>query len=177
MVKRWFVVQSFFGSEFKIEHFLKDKIKHNKMDCYFGRIMVPTEDVLESRNGKKIVVKKKLYPGYVLIEMEMCEESLDLVRYLPHVLRFVGGTSEEPWALTVSEIANIFSRITETTRRPRPKIIYNVGELVRIISGPFSDFNGTVESVDYIKSKLKVAVLIFGRSTPIELDFDHVEKS
>lgn len=177
MYKQWFVLQSYFGCEFKIERLLRAKIKDNGMESFFGQILVPTEDVLEVKGGQKKIVKRKIFPGYILLEMVMSEETLDLVRYLPNVLRFIGGTSKEPFPLTEDEIRKVFSRMIETTKRPKPKITYNIGELVRIADGPFIDFNGTIESVNYEKSRLKVAVLIFGRFTPIELDFHQVEKS
>lgn len=176
MGKEWFVVQSHFGCEFKIERFLKIKVKNAGMDKFFGRIFVPTEDVVENKDGKKFIFKKKLFPGYVLIEMEMCEKSLDLVRYLPNVFGFVGNFYG-PCPLEKKEIDFIFSRIAETEKKPRPKIVFPVGCSVRIINGPFSDFTGTVEGVNYDKGRLRVAVLIFGRSTPVELEFYQVKKN
>ena len=176
MVKEWFVVQSYFGCEFKIERFLKSKIQNSGMEKYFGKVFVPTEDVVEIKGGKKFVFKKKLFPGYVLLEMEMCEKSLDLVRYLPNVFGFVGNLYG-PCALAKKEVEYIFSRIAEADKKPRQKIVFKLGGLVRITNGPFSDFNGTIENVNYEKGRLRVAVLIFGRSTSVELNFDQVEKN
>lgn len=176
MFKQWYVLQAYFGCEFKIERLLKTKIIDNNMEEFFGEIIIPTEDVLETTGKTKRVFKRKIYPGYILLEMIMNEKTFDLVRYLPNVLRFVGGTSTEPFPVANEEITKIFNRIIDTVKKPKPKVTFMVGELIRIVDGPFIDFTGTVESVNYTKNCLKIAVLIFGRFTPIILDFSQVDK-
>lgn len=175
--KKWFIIQSYYGCEFRVKKFLHYKIKNSNMEAYFGRIFVPTEDIIESKDGKKFIKKKKLFPGYVLIEMYLCDKTLDLVRYLPNIFGFIGSVKFDPSILSNEEIEKILIKTAETEVIPRPKVLFQVGDLIRIVTGPFSDFSGTVVSMNYEKCRLCVTVMIFGRSTPIELDFDQVEKN
>jgi transcriptional antiterminator NusG len=144
-------------------------------DC-FGDILVPTEEVIEMRDGQKRKSDRKLFPGYVLVQMEMNDETWHLVKEVPKVMGFIGGTQERPAAISDREAQIILQRVQEGTERPRPKILFEVGEVVRVTEGPFADFSGVVEEVNYEKNRLRVAVLIFGRSTPVELEFGQVEK-
>jgi|TARA_B100000929_G_scaffold86316_1_gene67481 transcriptional antiterminator NusG len=148
---------------------------HN-MEDYFGQVLVPTEEVVEMRAGQKRKSERKFYPGYVLVEMAMTEESWHLVKSVPRVLGFIGGTSDRPMPITQKEADAILNRLEENVDKPRPKTLFEPGEVIRVIDGPFADFNGVVEEVDYEKSRVKVSVLIFGRSTPVDLEFGQVEK-
>lgn len=174
--KRWYVVQAFSQYEGRVKKTLEEHIKMNNMEDYFGEILVPTEEVVEMRAGQKRKSERKFFPGYVLVEMEMNEESWHLVKNIPRVLGFIGGTSARPMPITQREADAILNRLEESVDKPRPKTLFEPGEVVRVADGPFADFNGTVEEVDYEKSRLKVSVLIFGRSTPVELEFGQVEK-
>ncbi|MDX2320846.1 MAG: transcription termination/antitermination protein NusG, partial [Moritella sp.] len=146
------------------------------MEEHFGEILVPTEEVVEMRAGQRRKSERKFFPGYVLVQMVMNDESWHLVSSLPRVLGFIGGTKERPAPITQAEADRILNRLEDAADKPRPKTLFEVGEVVRVSDGPFADFNGVVEEVDYEKSRLKVSVLIFGRSTPVELDFGQVEK-
>lgn len=174
--KRWFIVKAMSGKEQKVMQAIIEYIKLKKMEALFGEIIVPTEEVVEMKAGKKRRSERKFFPGYILIEMEMREESWHLIRHVPGVLGFVGGTSDRPTPLLESEVNNILQRVQEGVSKPKPKILFTVGEVVRIIEGPFADFDGVVEDVNYEKSKLRVSVSIFGRSTPVELEFGQVQK-
>jgi len=155
---------------------LHEQIALHGMGDRFGDILVPTEEVVEMKEGKKRKSERKFYPGYVLVNMEMDDETWHLVKGIPRVLGFVGGNAERPAPITEAEAALILDRVTEGGEAPRPKTLFEPGELVRVTDGPFADFNGTVEEVNYEKSRLQVAVMIFGRSTPVELEFGQVEK-
>jgi transcriptional antiterminator NusG len=146
------------------------------MQDQFGQILVPTEEVVEMREGQKRKSDRKFFPGYVLVQMEMNDATWHLVKNVPKVMGFIGGTSDKPAAITEKEAQTILQRVTEGVDKPRPKVLFEPGEVVRVIDGPFNDFNGVVEEVNYEKSRLRVAVLIFGRSTPVELEFGQVEK-
>ena len=176
MAKRWYVVHAYSGYENKVKEKLKEYIERAGLDDYFGRILVPSEEVIEVRDGKKRKSERKFFPGYVLVEMEMNEDTWHLVKSVPQVMGFIGGTSERPAPITQKEVDRILQKVEEVVDKPRPKVIFEPGEMVRIIDGPFTDFEAVVEGVDYDKSKLQVSVLIFGRSTPVELDFSQVEK-
>ena len=176
MAKRWYVVHAYSGFEKQVVRSLKDRIAHTGMEDSFGEILVPTEEVVEMRGGQKRKSDRKFFPGYVLVQMEMNDDSWHLVKDVPRVMGFIGGTSDKPTPISDKEADNILQRVQEGVERPRPKVLFEVGEVVRVIDGPFADFNGVVEEVNYEKSKLRTAVLIFGRSTPVELDFDQVEK-
>ena len=177
MAKRWYVVHAFSGFEKQVQRSLAERIERAGMQDMFGDILVPTEEVVEMKGGQKRRSDRKFFPGYVLVEMEMNEETWHLVKEVPKVMGFIGGTSDKPAPITKKEADAILNRVQEGADKPRPKVLFEPGEMVRVIDGPFNDFNGTVEEVNYEKSRLRVAVLIFGRSTPVELDFHQVEKA
>jgi transcription termination/antitermination protein NusG len=174
--KRWYVIRAYAGFEKKVVQALTERIKQCGLDDRFGEILVPTENVVEMHQGQKRESERKYFPGYVLIKMVMDDETWHLVRRAPKVLGFIGGTSDRPAPISDKEAEAILQRIEESVDKPKPKTLYEAGEVVRVISGPFADFNGVVEEVNYEKSRLRVAVLIFGRSTPVELEFGQVEK-
>lgn len=176
MSKSWYVVHAYSGYEKQVLRALTEQISLKGLESKFGDILVPTEEVVEMRDGKKRKSERKFYPGYVLVQMEMDDESWHLVKSTPRVLGFIGGTAERPVPITDREANIILQKIETGADKPRPKTLFEAGEVVRVIDGPFADFNGVVEEVDYEKSRVKVAVLIFGRSTPVELEFGQVEK-
>lgn len=177
MAKRWYVVHAYSGYENKVKTALNDYAVRAGLEDSFGRILVPSEEVVEIRDGKKRTSERKFFPGYVLVEMEMNEASWHLVKSVPQVMGFIGGTSDRPAPITQKEVDRILQRVEENVDKPRPKIIYEPGEMVRVTDGPFTDFEAVVEGVDYDKNRLQVSVLIFGRSTPVELEFAQVVKS
>lgn len=177
MAKRWYVVHAYSGYEKKVMLALQERISLAGMDDAFEEILVPTEEVLEMRGGQKRKSERKFFPGYVLVHMELNDATWHLVKDTPRVMGFIGGTAERPAPITDKEASKILQRMEDSEDTPTHKIIYEPGELVRIIDGPFNDFTGSVEEVNYEKSRLRVAVLIFGRSTPVELEFGQVEKS
>lgn len=177
MAKRWYVVHAYSGYEKQVKRSLEDRIERASMEDLFGDVLVPTEEVVEMKGGQKRRSDRKFFPGYVLVEMEMTDETWHLVKDVPKVMGFIGGTAERPAAISQKEADAILNRLQESVDKPRPKVLFEPGEMVRVVDGPFNDFNGVVEDVDYDKSRLKVAVLIFGRSTPVELEFHQVEKS
>ena len=177
MSKRWYVVHAYSGYEKKVAATLLERIKLAKMEDRFGEILVPTEEVVEMRAGQKRKSERKFFPGYVLVEMELDDQTWHLVKETPRVLGFIGGKADKPSPITEREANAILQRVEEGVDKPRPKTLFEAGEMVRVIDGPFNDFNGVVEEVDYDRSRLKVAGLIFGRSTPVELDFTQVEKA
>lgn len=176
MALRWYVIHAYSNNENQVKKALEERIKRSGLDHFFGRILVPTEEVVEMRMGQQRKSERKFFPGYVLVQMELNEETWHLVREVPRVLGFIGGTSDKPLPISDQEADAILSRIEEGASKPRPKVLFEVGEVVRVVEGPFKDFNGVVEEVNYEKSKLRVSVLIFGRSTPVDLDFGQVEK-
>ncbi len=176
MAKRWYVVHAYSGFENQVVRMLKDRIQRGGMEDLFGEILVPTEEVVEMRDGQKRRSDRKFFPGYVLVQMEMNDDTWHLVKSVPKVMGFIGGSSDRPAPITEKEAETILQRVQEGAEKPRPKVLFEPGEVVRVIDGPFNDFNGVVEEVNYEKSKLRVAVFIFGRSTPVELDFGQVEK-
>jgi transcriptional antiterminator NusG len=177
MSKRWYVVHAFSGYEKQVQRSMAERIARAGMEDMFGDILVPTEEIVEMKGGQKRRSDRKFFPGYVLVEMEMNDESWHLVKEVPKVMGFIGGTSDRPAAISEKEADTILNRVQEGVDKPRPKILFEPGEMVRVVDGPFNDFNGTIEEVNYEKSRLRVAVLIFGRSTPVELDFHQVEKT
>jgi transcriptional antiterminator NusG len=177
MSKRWYVVHAYSGYEKRVLNGLIERIELHNMQDQFGEILVPTEEVIEMRDGKKRKSERKFYPGYVLVEMEMNDETWHLVKQTPRVLGFIGGTADKPAPITTREADAILQRVQDGAQAPTQKTVYEPGEIIRVIDGPFADFNGVVEAVDYAKSRLKVAVTIFGRNTPVELEFVQVEKS
>ncbi len=176
MSKKWYVVHAYSNYEHKVCLSLQERIERLGMQDYFGEILVPTETVIEMRKGQKRQSSRKFFPGYVLVEMEMNDDSWHLVKETPKVLGFIGGTKENPAPITNKEADAILQRVHDGENAPKPKVLFDIGELVRVIDGPFADFNGEVEDINYEKSKIRVAVLIFGRSTPVELGFGQVEK-
>ena len=177
MAKRWYVVHAYSGFEKQVMRSLQDRIDRAEMQDMFGQILVPTEEVVEMKGGQKRRSDRKFFPGYVLVEMEMTDETWHLVKDVPKVMGFIGGTADRPAPISKKEADAILNRVQEGVDKPRPKVLFEPGEMVRVVDGPFNDFNGVVEDVDYDKSRLKVAVLIFGRSTPVELEFHQVEKA
>jgi len=176
MAKRWYVVHAYSGFENQVVRMLKDRIQRSGMQDMFGDVLVPTEEVVEMRDGQKRRSDRKFFPGYVLVQMEMNDDTWHLVKSVPKVMGFIGGSSDRPAPITEKEADTILQRVQEGAEKPRPKVLFEPGEVVRVIDGPFNDFNGVVEEVNYEKSKLRVAVFIFGRSTPVELEFGQVEK-
>lgn len=176
MAMRWYVVHAYSGFEKKVASSLKERIELHDMQNKFGDVLVPTEEVVEMRGGQKRKSERKFFPGYVLVQMELDDDSWHLVKETPRVMGFIGGKADKPAPITDKE-ADIILRRVQTGEKPKPKTIFEPGEMVRVVDGPFNDFNGVVEEVNYDKSKVRVAVLIFGRSTPVELDFGQVEKA
>src|SRR5579862_6561383 len=174
--KRWYVVHTYSGSEKYFKNALLERIRVESVEYKFGDVLIPTEEVVELRGGQKRKSERKFFPGYVLVEMEMDDQTWHLVKSIPRVLGFIGGTSDKPAPISPKEAEIILQRVQDSSDKPKPKILFEIGEVVRVIDGPFADFNGVVEEVNYEKNRLRVAVLIFGRSTPVELQFDQVEK-
>lgn len=177
MTKRWYVVHAYSGFESTVKRSLQERIERAGMQDQFGEIMVPTEEVVEMRGGAQRRSERKFFPGYVLVQMEMTDDAWHLVKDVPKVMGFIGGTGDRPAPITDKEADAILQRMQEGVEKPKPKVLFEPGEVVRVIDGPFNDFNGVVEEVDYDKSRLKVSVLIFGRSTPVDLEFGQVEKT
>lgn len=176
VAKRWYVVHAYSGFENKVKLSLQERIARSGMQEKFGEILVPTEEVVEMREGQKRRSERKFFPGYVLVQMEMDDDTWHLIKDCPKVLGFIGGTADKPAPITDREADAILQRIQEGVEKPRPKVLFEPGEVVRVTDGPFNDFNGVVEAVNYDKNRLRVAVSIFGRSTPVELEFGQVEK-
>ncbi|TVQ91476.1 MAG: transcription termination/antitermination protein NusG [Chromatiaceae bacterium] len=176
MSKRWYVIHAFSGYEGQVQRSLKDRIERAGMQEFFGDILVPTEEVVEIRNGQQRKSERKFFPGYVLVQMEMNEDTWHLVKEVPRVMGFIGGKGDRPAPIPDNQAEAILKRVQDGVEKPRPKVLYEPGEVVRVTDGPFTDFNGVVEDVDYDKSRVKVSVLIFGRSTPVDLEFSQVEK-
>ncbi len=177
MSKQWFVVHAYSNYEMRVKEALKERIERYGLEDLFGEILIPTEEVVEMREGQKKKSTRKFFPGYVLVEMELNDDSWHLVKNTPRVLGFIGGTSDKPAPITEKEANAIMNRMEEGVDTPRPRVLFEVGEVVRVNDGPFNDFNGVVEEVNYEKSTMRVAVQIFGRSTPVELEFFQVEKT
>lgn len=174
---RWYIVHAYSGMEKAVERNILERIKRSGMQEKFGRILVPTEEVVEVRNGQRRTTERRLYPGYVFVQMLMDDDTWHLIKHTNKVTGFVGGAKNRPAPISDEEVRKIESQVQEGTDKPRHKIEFITGEMVRVKDGPFTDFNGTVEEVNYEKSRLRVAVTIFGRSTPVELEFAQVEKS
>lgn len=176
MSKRWYVVHAYSGYEKQVMRSLLERIKHAGMEDQFGEVLVPTEEVVEMRGGQKRKSERKFFPGYVFVQMEMSEAAWHLIKNTPRVLGFIGGTADRPAPITEREAEAMLSRVRDSGDKPRPRTLFEAGETVRVVDGPFADFNGVVEEVNYEKSRLQVAVAIFGRATPVELEFSQVEK-
>jgi transcriptional antiterminator NusG len=177
MAMRWYVIHAYSGYENKVAAALKERIELHKMQDSFGDVLVPTEEIVEMRGGQKRRSERKFFPGYVLVQMELGNDTWHLVKETPRVLGFIGGKADAPAPITEKEVSAILQRVEDGVEAPRPKTLFEPGEMVRVVDGPFNDFNGVVEDVNYEKSRLNVAVLIFGRSTPVELEFSQVEKA
>jgi transcription termination/antitermination protein NusG len=174
--KRWYVVHAYSGMEKSVAKALQERVDREGLQSQFGRILVPTEEVVEVKGGKKAITERRLYSGYVLVEMEMTDEAWHLVKSTPKVTGFLGGSANRPSPLPQREVDEILLRMQEGYEKPKPKVLFEVGEMVRVKDGPFADFNGNVEEVNYDKSRVRVSVTIFGRSTPVDLEFGQVEK-
>ena len=172
----WYVVHTYSQFEKSVQRALTERIQREGMQDKFGQILVPVEEVVELKSGQKSISERKFFPGYVLVEMEMTDETWHLVKSTPKVTGFLGGSAMKPTPISEKEVQNIMQQMQAGVEKPRPKVLFEVGEAVRVKDGPFTDFNGTVEDVNYDKNKIRVAVTIFGRSTPVELDFGQVEK-
>jgi len=173
---RWYIVHAYSNFEHKVKTSLEERIERMGLQDKFGEILIPTEEVVEMKEGQKRRSERKFFPGYVLVQMEMDDETWHLVKEVPKVLGFIGGSSDRPAPITDKEADRILQRVQEGVDKPRPKVLFEPGEVVRVIDGPFNDFSGVVEAVNYEKSRLQVAVQILGRSTPVELEFGQVEK-
>ena len=177
MSKRWYVVHAYSGFEKSVQRALVERIARDGMQDLFGQILVPVEEVIEMKNGQKSITERKFFPGYVLVEMEMNDDTWHLIKSTPKVTGFVGGTANKPTPISEKEVDKIMQQMKDGVDKPRPKVLFEVGEMVRVKEGLFTDFNGSVEDVNYEKSKIRVSVTIFGRATPVELDFGQVEKT
>ncbi|MGC2049112.1 MAG: transcription termination/antitermination protein NusG [Gallionella sp.] len=177
MAMNWYVVHTYSQFEKSVQRALTERIQREGMQDKFGQILVPVEEVVELKSGQKSISERKFFPGYVLVEMEMTDETWHLVKSTPKVTGFLGGSAMKPTPISAKEVQNIMQQMQAGVEKPRPKVLFEVGELVRVKDGPFTDFNGSVEDVNYDKNKIRVAVTIFGRSTPVELDFGQVEKA
>jgi transcriptional antiterminator NusG len=186
MAKRWYVVHAYSGFEHQVQRALNTRIERAGMQEKFGQVLVPTEEVIEMRAGQKRKSERKFFPGYVLVQIETNEEggipriddeSWHLIKETPKVMGFIGGTADKPLPIKDEEADAILQRVQDGVEKPRPKVLFEPGQMVRVVDGPFNDFNGVVEEVNYDKSRVRVAVLIFGRSTPVELEFGQVEKA
>jgi len=177
MSKSWYVVHVYSGMEKSVHKALLERIERAGLQTSFGRILVPSEEVVEVKGGRKSITERRIYPGYVLVEMDLTDETWHLVKNTNRVTGFLGGSGNRPAPISEREVEKILSQMEEGVEKPRPKILFEVGEMVRVKEGPFADFNGNVEDVNYEKSKVRVSVTIFGRATPVELDFGQVEKT
>jgi transcription termination/antitermination protein NusG len=177
MAMRWYVVHAYSGYEKKVAAAIKERVELAGMEDLVGEVLVPTEEVVEMRGGQKRRSERKFFPGYVLVQMELSDVTWHLIKETPRVMGFIGGKADQPAPITEAEAEAILQRVVDGVEKPRPKTLFEPGEMVRVTDGPFNDFNGVVEEVNYEKSRLQVAVLIFGRSTPVELEFGQVEKA
>jgi transcriptional antiterminator NusG len=177
MSKQWYVVHVYSGMEKSVLKAMLERIERASLQTFFGKILVPSEEVVEIKGGQKSITERRIFPGYVLVEMDLTDETWHLVKSTPRVTGFLGGKGNRPAPISEKEVEKILSQMEEGVEKPRPKVLFEVGEMVRVKDGPFADFNGNVEDVNYEKSKVRVSVAIFGRSTPVELDFGQVEKT
>jgi len=177
MSKKWYVVHVYSGMEKSVLKALNERIDRAELRSYFGKILVPSEEVVEVKGGQKAITERRIFPGYVLVEMELTDDTWHVVKSTPRVTGFLGGFGNRPTPISEKEVDKILSQIEEGVEKPKPKVLFEIGEMIRVKDGPFSDFNGNVEEVNYEKSKVRVSVAIFGRSTPVELDFSQVEKT
>ena len=176
MSRRWYVVHAYSGFEQQVKRLLQERIRRSGLEESFGEVLVPTEEVVEMRAGQRRRSDRKFFPGYVLVNMIMDDDTWHLVKSVPKVMGFIGGSSDRPAPISDREANEILQRVQEGVEKPRPKVLFEPGEVIRVVDGPFKDFSGTVEEVNYEKSRLRLEVSIFGRSTPVELEFSQVEK-
>ncbi len=176
MALRWYVVHAYSNFEHRVKASLEEAIEREGMQAQFGEILVPTEEVVEMRDGQQKRSERKFFPGYVLVQMELGDDTWHLVKDTNKVLGFIGGKKDRPAPISDVEAERILNRIQEGIEKPRPKVLFEVGEVIRINEGPFKDFNGTIEEVNYDKNSIRASVLIFGRATPVDLEFGQVEK-
>lgn len=176
MAKLWYVVHAYSGFEKTVQRALQERIQREEMEGQFGEILVPVEEVVDIKNGKRMVSERKFFPGYVLVQMEMSDETWHLVKSTPRVTGFIGGSGHRPTPISQREVDAIMAQMQSGVEKPRPKVEFEPGQNVRVTEGPFADFNGIVDEVNYERNKLRVSVQIFGRETPVELDFIQVEK-
>ena len=176
MTKRWYVVHAYSGMEKSVARAIQERVDRAGMSGKFGRILVPTEEVVEMKGGQRKTTERRFFPGYVLVEMEMDDDTWHLVKHTNKVTGFIGGTGNRPTPISEKEVEKIMAQMQEGVEKPKPKVLFEVGEMVRVKDGPFTDFNGNVEEVNYEKSRVRVSVTIFGRATPVELEFGQVEK-
>ncbi len=177
MALKWYVIHAYSNYENKVRQALEERIEREGLQDHFGKIIVPTEEVVEMRSGQQRKSERKFFPGYVLVQMELSDLTWHMVRDVPRVLGFIGGTADKPAAITDAEADLILNRVEDGVNKPKPKVLFEVGEILRVVDGPFKDFDGVVEEVNYEKSRLTVTVMIFGRSTPVDLEFNQVEKN
>lgn len=177
MAKKWYVIHARSGYEAKVKIAIKEAVSRNELEDLVGEIVIPTEQVIELKDGQKKTAERKFFPGYMLINMELNEASWLLVKNTTNVVGFIGGSSGKPSPITQAEVDKIFTRVQEGADKPKPKVAYQPGEEILVIDGPFNEFNGLIESVNYEKNLLKIEVLIFGRTTSVELEFSQVEKT
>ena len=176
MTMRWYVVQVTSQYENKVREALADRAALNNLTASFGDVLIPTEEVVEMKDGQKRKSERKFFPGYILVQMEMNDDTWHLVRHIPKVLGFIGGRADKPSPISDKEVEKIMSRVQDTHDKPKPKTLFEAGEVIRITDGPFTDFSGVIEEVNYEKSKVKVSVMIFGRATPIDLSFSQIKE-
>ena len=176
MAMKWYAVQVYSGFEKSVQRALEERVSRSALQDKFGQILVPVEEVVEMKGGQKTISERKLYPGYLLVQMDMDDDTWHLVKNVPRVSAFIGGTALKPTPIKDAEVDIILHRMDESKSNPTQKLTFEKGEMVRVIDGPFKDFSGGVEDVNYEKSKLRVSVVIFGRATPVELDFSQIEK-
>lgn len=174
---RWYIVQAFSGYEKQVQKFLKERIERSDVADMFGEVLVPTEEVVEMKDGKKCKSERKFFPGYVLIQMQMNDDTWHVVKDCPRIMGFIGGTPEKPAPITPDEAERILNRLRNDSATPRPKTLFEPGEEVLVVDGPFTDFRGIIERVDYEKAKLQLTVMVFNRPTQVELEFSKVEKT
>jgi transcriptional antiterminator NusG len=172
----WYAVQAFSGMEKSVKAAIEERISRSEVKDQFGEILVPVEEVVEMKSGQKKISERRLYPGYVLVQMDMSDDSWHLIKSTPRVMAFIGGTAQKPTPIKDKEVDIILQRMDDSKSNPTQKLTYEKGESIRVVDGPFKDFSGSVEEVNYEKSKLRVSVSIFGRATPVELDFGQIEK-
>jgi len=177
VAKHWYVVHVYSGMENNVSKTLTERIERAGLQAQFGRILVPSEEVVETKGGKKSISERRIFPGYVLVEMELTDDSWHLVKSTNRVSGFLGGSGNRPAPISEREVEKILAQMEQGVEKPKPKVLFDVGEMIRVKEGPFADFNGNVEEVNYEKSKVRVSITIFGRATPVELDFDQVEKA